>query len=69
LADFEEQLNLFWATVVGPGEYLRQRLLECIQDFDIKWKQISVESNGKVWITYTDGTAQMLQPPRFSCAQ
>lgn len=69
LVDFEEQLNLFWATVVGPGEYLRQRLLECIQDFGIKWKQISVESSGKVWITYTDGTAQMLQPPKFSSPQ
>ncbi|HSV98656.1 MAG TPA: hypothetical protein VLI39_00680 [Sedimentisphaerales bacterium] len=63
LADFEEQLNRFWATVVGPGEYMRQRLLDCIRDFDIKWKHISIESSGKVWITYQDGSAQMLQPP------
>jgi hypothetical protein len=66
LADFEEQLNLFWVTVMGPGEYLRLKLLECIASFDLAWKQITVESSGKVWISYKDGTAQMLQPPELS---
>jgi hypothetical protein len=66
LADFEEQLNLFWAGILGPGEHMRQRLLTCIEDFGIKWKQITVESSGKVWISYKDGTAQMLQPPELS---
>jgi len=60
LAGFEEQLNLFWATVVGPGEYLRLKLLECIASFDLAWKQITIESSGKVWVSYKDGTAQML---------
>jgi hypothetical protein len=69
LADFEEQLNLFWAGILGPGEYMRQRLLECIDDFGIQWKQVTVESSGKVWVSYKDGSAQMLQPPKFSCAQ
>lgn len=69
LADFEEQLNLFWASILGPGEYMRQRLLDCIRDFDIKWKHISIESSGKVWITYKDGSVQMLQPPELSAAQ
>jgi hypothetical protein len=66
LADFGEQLNLFWVTVMGPGEYLRLKLLECIASFDLAWKQITVESSGKVWISYKDGTAQMLQPPELS---
>jgi hypothetical protein len=69
LADFEDQLNLFWAGILGPGEYIRQRLLECIGGFGIKWKQISIESSGKVWITYKDGSAQMLQPPELSSPQ
>ncbi|MBP7052848.1 MAG: hypothetical protein KBE65_17715 [Phycisphaerae bacterium] len=69
LADFEEQLNLFWAGILGPGEYMRQRLLECIEDFGIQWKQITVESSGKVWISYKDGSAQMLQPPELSAVQ
>jgi hypothetical protein len=66
LADLEEQLNLFWAAVIGPGEYLRQRLLDCIRDFDLQWRQISIESNGKVWISHKDGTAEMIQPPEIS---
>ena len=69
LADFEDQLNLFWAGILGPGEYLRQRLLECIDDFGIQWTQITVESSGKVWISYKDGSAQMLQPPELSAVQ
>ena len=66
LADFEEQLNLFWTEVVGPGEYLRGRLLDCLRDFHLRWRNISIESSGKVWITYEDGSAQMLQPPELS---
>jgi len=69
LEAFQEQLRLFWANVIGPGEYMRQRLLDCIRDFNIQWQQITVESSGKVWITYKDGTAQMLQPPELSAAQ
>jgi len=66
LADLEEQLRLFWANVMGPGEYLRLRLLDCLRDFDLKWKQITIESSGKVWINYKDGSAKMLQPPELS---
>jgi len=69
LADFQEQLNLFWATVLGPGEYMRRKLLDCIRDFNIEWRQITVESSGKVWITYKDGSAQMLQPPELSVSE
>jgi len=66
LADIEEQLNLFWADVIGPGEYLRQRLFDCLRDFRIDWERISIHSNGKVWISHQDGTAEMLQPPELS---
>jgi len=66
LADFEEQLNLFWAEVVGPGEYLRQRLFGCLRDFRIKWDRIEIHCSGKVWISHKDGTAEMLQPPEIS---
>lgn len=68
LSDFEEALNLFWSTVPGPGEYLRSRLFDFLHGFHIEWRSISIESTGKVWITYMDGTAQMLQPPELSAA-
>ncbi len=66
---FQEELNLFWSTVVGPGEYMRQRLLDCLREFGIRWRQVTVESSGKVWISYQDGSAQMLQPPELSDGQ
>jgi hypothetical protein len=69
LEAFQEQLNLFWATVMGPGEYMRQRLLDCVRDFNIQWRHIGIESSGKVWITYKDGTANMFQPPELSAGQ
>jgi len=68
LASFEEQLNLFWADVIGPGQYLRSRLLDCLRDFRIEWQSVSIEASGKVWISYKDGTAQMLQPPELSAS-
>jgi hypothetical protein len=63
---FEKGLNLFWADVMGPGEYLRLRLFDCLREFNLDWQSVSIESSGKVWISYKDGTAQMLQPPEFS---
>jgi hypothetical protein len=66
LESFEKELNLFWADVMGPGEYLRLRLFDCLAEFNLDWRNISIESNGKVWISYKDGTAKMLQPPELS---
>jgi hypothetical protein len=63
---FEKGLNLFWADVMGPGEYLRLRLFDCLAEFNLNWQAVSIEANGKVWITYRDGTAKMLQPPQLS---
>ena len=66
LETFEKELSLFWADVMGPGEYLRLRLFECLAEFNLDWQSVSIEANGKVWITYKDGTAKMLQPPQLS---
>ena len=66
LEGFEKELNLFWTDVMGPGEYLRLRLFECLAEFNLDWQAVSIEANGKVWLTYRDGTAQMLQPPQLS---
>jgi hypothetical protein len=51
---------------MGPGEYLRSRLLDCLREFNLDWQNISIESSGKVWISYRDGTAKMLQPPELA---
>jgi hypothetical protein len=66
LESFEKGLNLFWADLMGPGEYLRLRLFECLAEFNLDWQSVSIETSGKVQITFTDGTAQMLQRPGIS---
>lgn len=66
LESFEKELNLFWTDLMGPGEYLRLRLCECLAEFNLDWQTVRIETDGKVWLTYQDGTAQMLQPPQFS---
>jgi hypothetical protein len=42
------------------------KLLDCARSFPMNWLNISIESSGKVWISFKDGTAQMLQPPEIS---
>jgi hypothetical protein len=56
LARFEEDLDMFWSTLVGPGEYLRTRLLDCLRDFNLDWKTIALDSGGTLSITRKDGT-------------
>ena len=52
---FKEQLELFWATIIGPGEYLRSRLLDCLADFKLDWQNITIESDHTVTVIYKDG--------------
>ncbi len=63
LRDFEEELEAFWAKLVGPGEHFRLKLLDCARSFEGNWQSISIEPNGRVSIHLTDGTSQVLLPP------
>jgi len=55
LCYFKEQLELFWGTIIGPGEYLRSRLLDCLRDFNLDWQTITIDSSGTLTITRKDG--------------
>jgi len=55
LCYFKEQMELFWATIIGPGEYLRSRLLDCLRDFKLDWQTITIDSSGTLTITRKDG--------------
>ncbi len=66
LRDFEEELEAFWAKLVGPSEYLRLMLLDGARGLGANWQSISIESDGKVAIHLKDGTCQLLFPPPIS---
>ena len=51
---FKEQLELFWAKIIGPGEYLRSRLLDCLDAFNLDWQTISIDSDNTLTIIYKD---------------
>ena len=55
LGSFREELELFWAEIIGPGEYLRTRLLDCMRDFNLDWQTIMIDSGSKLTITRKDG--------------
>jgi len=55
LCYFKEQLELFWATIIGPGEYLRSRLLDSLHDFNLDWQTITIDYSGTLSITRKDG--------------
>jgi len=63
---FEEELEHFWATVIGPAEFLRSKLLEAVRTFDLKWRSITINSSGALSITHADGSVESL--PQFATA-
>jgi hypothetical protein len=63
LCQFKEALGLFWSTLIGPGEYLRTRLLNCLRSFDLDWQTIAIHSNGTLSLTHKDGTKETVPHP------
>jgi len=63
---FEEELEQFWAAVIGPAEFLRSKLLEAVRSFQLQWQSITIDANGALSITHTDGSVESL--PQFATA-
>ncbi|MCK4887013.1 MAG: hypothetical protein KAS96_06460 [Planctomycetes bacterium] len=59
----EQELDQFWATIVGPAEYLRSKLRECLYGLVKDWKQIIFDDNEAITITYKDGTVKSYESP------
>ena len=58
---FTEQLELFWAKIIGPGEYLRSRLLDCLEGFNLDWQSITIDSDNTLAVTYKDGRKDVFE--------
>ena len=59
LYQFEEDLEQFWASIVGPGEYLRSKIRSCLYGVIKDWKKITFEQNETLTIQYNDGTEKV----------
>lgn len=61
--DFEQELNRFWANVVGPDEHLRQSILSALAAIKPEWKSVTISSDGTVTFRHANGSEQTLEPP------
>jgi hypothetical protein len=57
--EFEQSLEQFWASVIGPGEYLRSKIRSCLWGVIKDWKRITFEEDETLSILYKDGTEKV----------
>ena len=58
---FEQELDQFWATIIGPAEYLRSKIRSCLFGVVKDWKRITIESDETISILYKDGTEKVFK--------
>ena len=55
-APAEQEIDEFWATIIGPAEYLRSKIRESLFGIVKDWKTITYEDNETLTIRYKNGT-------------
>jgi hypothetical protein len=58
---FEQDMEQFWATLIGPAEYLRSKIRSCLYGVVKDWKKIIFEEDDTVTILYKDGTEKVYE--------
>ncbi len=58
---FEQALDQFWATLIGPAEYLRSKIRNCLYGVVKDWKKIIFEEDETLTILYKDGTEKVYE--------
>ena len=61
--EFEEDLQRFWAMLVGPDENLRRKILAPVQGLQTDWETITILRTGVVTIRDARGELRILPPP------
>jgi hypothetical protein len=60
---FGEELELFWSDIVGPGEYLRAKIVGNLDGIKGEWQTITIDAHRTVVITYKNGSTKTLKSP------
>ena len=63
ISQFDEQLEHFWALLVGPDEQLRRNLVAAVERITPKWKAVAISANGIVRIRFKSGKGKVVRPP------
>jgi hypothetical protein len=60
---FEEELEMFWSSIIGPGEYLRAKIVGNLDGVKGDWEKITIYTDRTVVILYKDGSQKTLKSP------
>ena len=66
--DLEQELDEFWATIIGPAEYLRSKIRSCLFGIVKDWQTIVFENEGTLTIRYKDGSQKVYKSSQGSSA-
>jgi len=66
--ELEQELDQFWATIIGPAEYLRSKIRECLYGIIKDWKTIIYEDDDTLVIRYKDKTEKVYKSPHCNSA-
>jgi hypothetical protein len=58
---FAEELELFWSSIIGPGEYLRAKIVSNVDSVKGDWERIIIDTARTLVIEYKDGTRKTLK--------
>lgn len=64
--NFEQEIDRFWANLIGPDEHLRREIVRETNHIQPEWQTVTITSNGDVTIQFADGTTKTLQSPSSS---
>lgn len=62
-SQFTEDLDRFWALLVGPDEQLRRDLMNAADGIAPRWKAVTLSANGTVRIRFKRGKTKVIRPP------
>lgn len=63
-SSFEQELDRFWADLLGPDEQLRRSIMGALAGLKPAWKSVKVFASGKVRVQFENRTTKVIQPPR-----
>lgn len=61
---FEKDLEIFWAGIIGPADYLRSKIRGCLSGIIKDWKKIIFAEDGTLTIFNKDGTETIYESAR-----
>ena len=62
LEHFDEEMQRYWAEVVGPDEHLRTKIMDLLEDTRPGWRSATASSDGRLIIQSADGSEKIIRP-------